>query len=214
MIPTDLSLVEPTTLTKLQKTYQFINQLDLIAINVKSSSGYLGTRLLMAYLTQAILIHQTGISITEIDAAAKELGMKYAPFPLIDEIGLEECLRIQESLADHYGYDVPQLLMQKVEHGIKGRQSGEGFYRYKKGKQLPPLTGMILKQLPVKKDKQTIKKQLLESLINESRICLNQGVIDNASDIDLISVAIVGFSAAKGGTLNYLSEQTVVQKTN
>ena len=46
--------------------------------------------------------------------------------------------------------------MKKVEQGMKGKQSGEGFYKYKKGKQLPPLAGMILKQLPVNKDKQTI----------------------------------------------------------
>ena len=189
-----------------KKAEQFVAQLEIRLVEVQSSPGFVSTRILMAYLMEALIIHQSGITIAEIDAAANELGMAYPPFILIDEIGLEECLRVQEALDDRLGCDVPQILMQKVEQGFKGKQSGEGFYKYKQGQRLSPLVGFIRQKLPMKQQKQSIKKRLLEKIINESRVCLNLELVKTPSDIDVLSVAIVGISAAKGGALRYLAD--------
>ena len=193
------------------KLQSLIHTLALITVPVKSAPGYLGTRILMAYLIEALKLHETGITITEIDTASEALGMRHAPFILMDQIGLEECLKVQEALADRLGYDVPRTLIHKVEQGMKGQSTGEGFYKYKKGLRQQPLTGLIRKQLPGKPDQQTIQKRLLEAIINESRACLNEKIVNDTKDIDLITVTMIGMSPSKGGALKYLQDTTQPQ---
>jgi 3-hydroxyacyl-CoA dehydrogenase/enoyl-CoA hydratase/3-hydroxybutyryl-CoA epimerase len=152
------------------------------------------------------------------------MDMTYPPFELLDELGLEECLRVSEALSDRLGYDIPKLLMDKVAQGLKGKHSGEGFYTYKNGEKQPNMLENIRHKLPWRADEKSIQTCLLERLINESRECLNLGVVEHADLIDLITVVFVGFSASKGGTLSYLdsykkdaaqqiqAEKTVVKK--
>jgi 3-hydroxyacyl-CoA dehydrogenase/enoyl-CoA hydratase/3-hydroxybutyryl-CoA epimerase len=189
---------------KLEQAESFAYLIEKTPIPIKSSAGFLSSRLLMAYLTESLMLHQSGISKTDIDQAALAMDMTYPPFELLDELGLEECLRVSEALSDRLGYDIPKLLMQKVEQGLKGKYSGEGFYTYKNGEKQTNILESIRHKLPWRVDEKSIQTRLLERLINESRECLNLGVVEHADLIDLITVVFVGFSASKGGTLSYL----------
>ncbi|MCK5896294.1 MAG: enoyl-CoA hydratase/isomerase family protein [Cocleimonas sp.] len=184
----------------------FAKTLQLKPIQVKSNSGYLGTRLLMTYLIESILIHQTGISTQAIDKLTTKMGMNHTPFDLIDTIGLNECLQVTEALADQLNYDVPSLLMQKNEQGLKGKESGAGFYRYKKGKKQLPILDKTLSSPSWKHKSKEIEKRLIEKIINEARSCLQQAVVNEQELIDLVATVITGFAAEKGGPLAYLEQ--------
>ena len=184
----------------------FVNALQLKPIQVKSSSGYLGTRLLITYLTESMLIHQSGISILAIDKLTANMGMNHAPFDLIDSIGLSECLKITEALSDRLNYDVPSILMQKNEQGLKGKNAGAGFYRYKKGRKQLPILDKTLSSPSWKNTSKDIEKRLIEKIINEARSCLQQEIVNDQQIIDLVATVITGFATKKGGPLAYLEQ--------
>jgi 3-hydroxyacyl-CoA dehydrogenase/enoyl-CoA hydratase/3-hydroxybutyryl-CoA epimerase len=184
----------------------FSKALNFKPIQVKSHSGYLGTRLLTTYLTEAMLIHQSGISTQAIDKLTAKMGMSHAPFDLIDTIGLNECLHVTEALSDRLNYDVPSILMQKNEQGLKGKDSGAGFYRYRKGRKLYPILDKTLSSPSWKHKSKDVEIRLIEKLINEARSCLQQTIVNDQQLIDLVATVITGFSTAKGGPLAYLKQ--------
>lgn len=184
----------------------FVKAIKFKPIQVKSHSGYLGTRLLITYLTEAMLIHQSGISTQAIDKLTAKMGMNHAPFDLIDTIGLNECLQVTEALADRLNYDVPSILMQKNEQGLKGKDSGAGFYRYRKGRKLHPILDKTLSSPSWKYKNKEVEIQIIEKLINEARSCLQQAIVNDQQIIDLVATVITGFSTAKGGPLAYLEQ--------
>ena len=184
----------------------FAVTLQLKPIEVKSNSGYLGTRLLMTYLTESMLIHQSGISLYAIDKLTEDMGMNHAPFDLIDTMGINECLHVIETLADQLDYDVPSILMQKNQLGLKGKDSGAGFYRYKKGKKQYPILDKTLNSPSWKTKRQDVEKRLIEKIINEARSCLQKEIVNDPEIIDLIAIVIIGFSVEKGGPLAYLQQ--------
>jgi 3-hydroxyacyl-CoA dehydrogenase/enoyl-CoA hydratase/3-hydroxybutyryl-CoA epimerase len=189
----------------------FATTLQLKPVEIKSNSGYLGTRLLMTYLTESMLIHQSGISLQAIDQLTADMGMRHAPFDIIDSIGINECLQVIETLADHLDYDVPSILMQKNQLGLKGKKSGAGFYRYKKGKKQRPLLDKTLNSPSWKTKRQEVEKRLIEKIINEARSCLQKEMVNDQEIIDLIAIVIIGFSVEKGGPLAYLQQLQVQQ---
>ncbi|HHL18599.1 MAG TPA: hypothetical protein ENJ33_02570 [Thiothrix sp.] len=193
----------------------FAKALQLKTIQVKSKAGYLGTRLLMTYLNESMLIHQSGISARAIDTQTSNIDMNYAPFDLIDSIGIKECLTVAEALADRLAYDVPSILIQKNEQGLKGKKSAAGFYRYKNGKKQHPLFDKTLNTPSWKTKRQEIEKRLIEKMINEARACLQEDIAESKELIDLIAIIITGFPIEKGGPLSYLEQlQTLATTEN
>ena len=184
----------------------FAKALKLTPIVVKNKAGYLGTRLLMTYLNEAMLIHQAGISVRAIDKETQNMSMEHSPFDLIDIIGIKECLTTSEALADRLGTDVPSILMQKNEQGLRGKKSGSGFYRYNKGRKKHPLFDKIFYSFSQNIKDKKIDKKLIEKIINEARACLQEEIADSKELIDLVTIIITGFPIEKGGPLYYLEQ--------
>lgn len=189
----------------LEDATSFIVALGLAPIRVRNSPGFVGTRLLMNYFSEALKLHQQGLSIADIDDAALALDMQYPPFEMMDIIGLEHCLTIMEILAERLSMDIPLPLMQKVDQGFRGKSAGEGFYKYKDGQKRPQVTDNLKRQLK-KPDSNAIQKALLSCIINEARQCEQEQLTENADLIDLITVQSLGFSLEKGGCLHYLKQ--------
>ncbi|CAA6827889.1 MAG: Enoyl-CoA hydratase / 3-hydroxyacyl-CoA dehydrogenase / 3-hydroxybutyryl-CoA epimerase [uncultured Thiotrichaceae bacterium] len=191
----------------------FISTLGLSPIYVKKSPGFVSTRLIMNYFSEALKLHQQGMRIADIDDAALALDMQYPPFEMMDIIGLEHCLTIMEILSEHLSIDIPLPLMQKVDQGFRGKNSGEGFYKYKDGQKRPQVTDNLKRQLK-KSDSTSIQKALLSSIINEARQCEQDNLVDCAAKIDLLTVKSLGFSLEKGGCLNYLKQTQTNENSN
>ena len=191
----------------------FAKSLSLTPIPVKSAAGYLGTRLMMAFLTESMLIHQSGTSITAIDKQTLKMGMRNAPFELIDNIGITECLRVAEALADRRGIDVPNVLIQKNEQGLVGKRSGSGFYRYKNGVKQDNLLNNKLTPSNKKLKPNAIEQRLIEKVINEARACLKEGIVEDEDVLDLVATMATGFAMQHGGPLNYLKVLQVAART-
>ncbi|MGH7611570.1 MAG: 3-hydroxyacyl-CoA dehydrogenase family protein [Candidatus Dormibacteria bacterium] len=99
------------------------------------SPGFIGNRILIPYLNEAIQALQQGVgSASDIDQVAK-LGFRHpmGPLELADFIGLDVvmgiCRVMHQGLHDPR-YAPPPLLERLVEAGDLGRKTGRGFHQY------------------------------------------------------------------------------------
>jgi 3-hydroxybutyryl-CoA dehydrogenase len=104
-------------------------------VTVKDSYGFVGNRILLPMINEAINCLYEGLAKpAHIDEVMK-LGMNHpmGPLALADLIGLDVCLNVMETL--YQGFEDPKyrpcpLLKQMVDAGYLGRKTGRGFYQY------------------------------------------------------------------------------------
>jgi 3-hydroxyacyl-CoA dehydrogenase / enoyl-CoA hydratase / 3-hydroxybutyryl-CoA epimerase len=84
-------------------------------------------------MLNAFRLLDEGMKPETIDAAMEAFGMPMGPIELADTVGLDICLAAGKALA---GKDAqaPQVLLDKVALGHLGKKTGEGIYRYERGK--------------------------------------------------------------------------------
>jgi 3-hydroxybutyryl-CoA dehydrogenase len=98
-------------------------------------AGFVTSRLLVAFLNEAIGLVEAGIATpADIDLACK-LGFGHAMGPLatLDLTGLDVILHAAQTIYDETGeakFAPPRLLRQMVTDGQLGRKTGHGFYDY------------------------------------------------------------------------------------
>ncbi|MCH8263563.1 MAG: enoyl-CoA hydratase/isomerase family protein, partial [Proteobacteria bacterium] len=127
---------ENTSQENKNKAAKFCRCIDRLPLPVKSSPGFLVNRILMPYLMEAVKLLEEGVPAQVIDRAATDFGMPMGPILLADTVGLDICLSVAEILGEALGLNVPEALRKKVKAGKLGVKSGQGFYQYKKGKQM------------------------------------------------------------------------------
>src|SRR5690606_334422 len=101
-------------------------------VAVKSAPGFLVNRVLMPYMLGAVERVERGESKELIDAAALAFGMPMGPIELMDTVGLD----VGTSVAKELGHEVPpnSRFASLVSAGNLGRKTGQGFYKWEKGK--------------------------------------------------------------------------------
>lgn len=105
-------------------------------IACKDTPGFVVNRLLVPYMSQALLMLERGdASAEDIDIAMK-LGTGYpmGPIELTDYVGLDTTLSILEGWVKAHpnepAFVIPKILQQKCAERKFGRKSGEGFYKW------------------------------------------------------------------------------------
>jgi len=106
------------------------------AIACKDTPGFIVNRLLVPYMSQALLMLERGdASAEDIDIAMK-LGTGYpmGPIELTDYVGLDTTLSILEGWVKAHpnepAFTIPKILASKVAEKKLGRKTGEGFYKW------------------------------------------------------------------------------------
>ena len=182
---------------------EFAKQLKKIPIIVKGAPGFLVNRLLMPYLNEAGVLLGDGISVESIDEAMLDFGMPMGPLRLLDEVGIDVAYDVARELAEafHDRMTVAPVLRQVYERGLKGRESGGGFYIYK-GKKERLNSGL---KLPSGKtlSPAEIQARLLGVMINEAKRCLSEGVVGSEDDVDVGMIFGTGFPPFRGGLVKH-----------
>ena len=103
-------------------------------VSCTDRAGFIVNALLFPYLNDAVKLHEAdGGSLEEIDTAMKETQLPMGPFELLDVVGNDVSLAIEETLVGafgHAGWEPAPTLVRLVEEGKLGRKTGEGFHRY------------------------------------------------------------------------------------
>jgi 3-hydroxyacyl-CoA dehydrogenase / enoyl-CoA hydratase / 3-hydroxybutyryl-CoA epimerase len=175
----------------------FVRQIDKLPLPVKDSPGFLVNRVLGPYMQNAFRMLGEGVKPETIDAAMEAFGMPMGPIELADTVGLDICLAAGKELAGRDA-QAPQVLLDKVALGQLGRKTGQGIYRYERGK---PAKGQ-----PGAWD-QSLIESLIEPYLNEARAVLAEGIVADAELIDAGLIFGTGFAPFRGGPLHYLESR-------
>jgi len=192
---------EKTTKKTLDVAHAFVTQIRKLPLPVKSSPGFLVNRILMPYLMEAVHMVDEGKQAEAIDQAALDFGMPMGPIALADKVGLDICLAVAQDLSPTTGDTVPEFLQQWVDSGRLGIKSGHGFYRYNKGK--PVLDKVSVSAA----EKQLISDRLMMRIVNEAKLCLDEGVVEDADLLDAGMVFGTGFAPFRGGVMQYAKDE-------
>uniref|UniRef100_A0A3Q0SZP5 Hydroxyacyl-CoA dehydrogenase trifunctional multienzyme complex subunit alpha a n=1 Tax=Amphilophus citrinellus TaxID=61819 RepID=A0A3Q0SZP5_AMPCI len=181
-------------------------------ITVKDGPGFYTTRCMGCLFVESLRLLQEGVAVTKIDSLARSFGFHVGPFMLTDEVGIDIGLHISEMLCKVFGsrYEGGNLEIVKtmVEKGLKGRKSGKGFFVYGK-MNVNPEVEEILKKYRVTapssvSSEYDMQYRLMSRCINESVMCLQEGIIATPLEGDIGAVFGYGFPPVHGGPFRFV----------
>lgn len=187
---------EQTNESVAQKALAFGRNIGKLPLGVKSSPGFLVNRILMPYIVEAVTMLDEGIAPEVIDKAATDFGMPMGPIELADAVGLDICKHVAEILSSALSMELPSNLKTLPENRL-GKKSGEGFYKYSKGK---PVKNKHARYT----NPQLVQDRLIMRLLNEATACLREGIVKEADLIDAGVIFGTGFAPFTGGPLEYI----------
>ena len=192
---------EKTSKRAQQVATALTKKIKKLPLPVTSTPGFLVNRILMPYLTEAVTLYEEGVPITVIDKISLDFGMPMGPIELADTVGLDICLHVAENLAESMPIQVPEQLRNLVNHKTLGKKTGQGFYKFKKGKIEKPKYDN--KYTPPS----DVEDRLILIMLNETMACLREKVADSKDLIDAGIIFGTGFAPFHGGPLQYIRDR-------
>ncbi len=178
-----------------EDTLAFTRKLDKLPLPCRSAPGFVVNRILMPYMTEAMLAADEGVPLALIDRTATQFGMPMGPIELADTVGLDVAAHVGKILAEAFARPTPKSAAALVEAGKLGRKTGQGFYEWRDGKPLKPATSGAAPE--------DLEDRLILQYLNEAVACLRDHVIDDADLLDAGMIFGTGFAPFRGGPLHY-----------
>jgi 3-hydroxyacyl-CoA dehydrogenase/enoyl-CoA hydratase/3-hydroxybutyryl-CoA epimerase len=200
----------------IQTLLKWVLEVKKTPIVVKDGPGFLVNRILAPYLNEAAYLLEEGVSVEALDEAALNFGMPMGPCRLMDEIGLDVCVKVGKIMHDGLGVRAtPSSLSTKLyEAKCLGKKSGKGFYLYdEKGKSTgknPDIT-KLLPPNKVVRDEMTLQMRLFLPMVNEAAYIFADKICDKASTVDVGMIYGTGFPPFKGGLLKWADTEGLEQ---
>jgi len=176
----------------------FLGRIDRLPAPVKSAPGFLVNRALTPYLLEAMIMLDGGMKKETIDKAATDFGMPMGPIELADEVGLDICLHVAETLRGSLNRDMPdapQWLKDKVAKGEFGKKTGKGLYDWKDGQ-------AVKAHEEAAPPPETIDRLILP-MLDACVTCLREGVVVGEDVVDGAMIFATGFAPFRGGPMHY-----------
>jgi 3-hydroxyacyl-CoA dehydrogenase/enoyl-CoA hydratase/3-hydroxybutyryl-CoA epimerase len=173
----------------------FTRRLDKLPLPCRSSPGFVVNRVLMPYMTEAMLAADEGVPLALIDRAAVEFGMPMGPIELADTVGLDVASHVGRILAEAFGLPVPRGTAELLAAGHVGRKSGRGYYAWQDGKPVKPAADG--------RAPDDLTDRLVLQYLNEAVACLRERVVEDADLLDAGMIFGTGFAPFRGGPLHY-----------
>ncbi len=203
---------EKTSDETIATIFELSKKLGKMPVVVKDGPGFLVNRLLLPYMAEAAFLLQEGMNIETVDKAyVKEFGMPMGPFALMDEVGLDVCIKVLKIFKKAFGSRVEMApCMEKLEKsGRLGKKNGKGFYKYdEKGKRTevdPSIyaeLGLASPSNPLS-NKECIERGVF-AMINECSLALLEDhIVNTPNEVDLAMIMGTGFPPFRGGLLKY-----------
>ncbi|HBU38091.1 MAG TPA: enoyl-CoA hydratase, partial [Planctomycetaceae bacterium] len=167
---------------------------------------FIVNRILLPYMNEAAYLFQEGIDTKRLDDIVRRFGMPMGPMELADEVGIDVGYHVAQILESTYGerMRIAEILRMVHEAGTLGKKSGEGFYLYSgKQKKVSNKVRNMCANATFTLDDDTTLKRLIYIMINEASRCLEEGVVESASTIDVGMIYGTGFPPFRGGLMRY-----------
>ncbi len=202
----EIIATEKTSEETLATAVAFARQLGKMVIVVKDKEGFIVNRILLPYMNEAAYLFEEGIDPKRLDDVVKRFGLPMGPMELADEVGIDVGYHVAQILETAYGERMCVADILKAVHkaGMLGRKSGEGFYVHTgKRKTVNSRVLNMRGNATFTLDNDTTLKRLIYIMINEASRCIEEGVVESASTIDVGMIYGTGFPPFRGGLLRY-----------
>jgi 3-hydroxyacyl-CoA dehydrogenase len=195
-------------------------RLRKVAVVSGVCDGFIGNRMLDAYLRQAWWLVEEGASPEQVDRVIEEFGFAMGPFRVGDLVGhdVSQAIR-QHRRASRPDYRVSTLPDKLCALGRLGQKTGGGWYDYPDGprRAIPsPVAGQLVESHRAeiggaarRVDDAEIVDRLVYALVNEGARILEEGIASRASDIDVVYLTGYGFPRARGGPMFYADQASL-----
>jgi 3-hydroxyacyl-CoA dehydrogenase / enoyl-CoA hydratase / 3-hydroxybutyryl-CoA epimerase len=191
--------------------YELSKKMGKMPVVVKDGPGFLVNRLLLPYMAEAAFLMQEGMSIDVVDRAyVKEFGMPMGPFALMDEVGLDVCMKVLKIFKKAFGdrIEIAPLMDKLEKSGKLGKKNGQGFYKYENGRR-GEVDSAIYSTLGLPEPKNPYtSKECIErgvfAMVNEaSRALIEDKIVETPHEVDLAMIMGTGFAPFRGGLMKY-----------
>ncbi len=185
-------------------------------IVVKDGPGFLVNRILAPYLNEAAFLLEEGVAIEALDEAALNFGMPMGPCRLMDEIGLDVCVKVGKIMHDGLGERaLPSELSTKLyEAKLLGKKNNRGFYLYdEKGKVTGknPDVVKLLTSKKIRKDEMELQMRLFLPMVNEAAYIFADRIVEKAATVDIGMIYGTGFPPFRGGLCRWADQEGLDQ---
>ena len=182
-----------------------------VGVQAGVCDGFVGNRMLAAYVGEVQAMTLEGAMPQEIDGALEGWGMAMGPLAVSDLAGLDVGYRIRkERKLTGEAAQFARVPDKIVEMGRHGQKTGAGYYKYdanRKRQVDPEIEALIRAEAEALQIKQRhipaeeIVERCLLRLANEGAKILEEGIALRASDCDVMYLNGYGFPAWRGGPM-------------
>lgn len=178
----------------------FCGAISRLPALVRDYPGFLVNRALTPYLMEAMVLMDEGVPKEVIDRAALAFGMPMGPVALADQVGLDICLNVAESLKSSLDKPLPEIsprLREMVQADQTGKKVGRGFYDWSDGAPRPATTASGADDI------QDLQDRLILPMLDACMECLRRQIVRDADQVDGAMIFATGFAPFRGGPLHY-----------
>src|SRR6056297_1695320 len=191
-------------------------------IVVNDGPGFYTTRILAPFMNEALLLLEEGASVEQLDRAMKQFGFPVGPVALFDEVGIDVGAHVADVLSSKFqerGAKTSTKAKELLDAGYKGRKNKKGFYRYeeesKKKKEVnPEIYRFFGGEERRGFDDSEIHHRMVLTMVNESVLCLEEGILESPADGDLGAILGLGFPPLLGGPFRYIDNEGAANIVN
>lgn len=180
-----------------QAACAFVKQIDKLPLPVRSEPGFLVNAVLAPYMLAAMRAVDEGVSPETVDEAMLAFGMPMGPIELVDTVGLDIAMAAGKQLAG--GAEAPRCLIERVEKGLLGKKSGQGFYDWSSGRAAKAAPGSVPAGLA---------ERLASPLIDRVEKLVADRVVADAELADAGVIFGTGFAPFTGGPMHFRQGMT------
>ncbi len=118
-----------------QSIFDLCQKIGKYPVMVRDTPGFIVNRVARSYYTESLKTLEEGVAdIKTIDRLLENAGFAMGAFRLMDTIGNDVNLAVTKSLFEGFfgepRFRPSRLQQQKVDAGLLGKKTGEGFYKY------------------------------------------------------------------------------------
>jgi 3-hydroxyacyl-CoA dehydrogenase/enoyl-CoA hydratase/3-hydroxybutyryl-CoA epimerase len=179
---------------------------------VRDGPGFFTSRVVAAYLQEALLMLREGVSLWLIDNVAQNAGMILGPLTVADMTSLDLLIDIFKSLAvdgrgaARYAPEAVMILQELTSRSRLGKKSRAGIYDYNSAQERidSPEFARLFAPAPEQPAAEEIERRLFVIQTLEALHATREGIIEDAGMADLASVLGWNYPAHRGGVMSYI----------
>ncbi|WP_372832373.1 fatty acid oxidation complex subunit alpha FadB [Pontibacterium sp.] len=202
------------------RTVAYATAMGKTPIVVNDCPGFLVNRILFPYFNAFNRLLIDGVDFQRIDRVMEQFGWPMGPAYLADVVGIDTLVHadhvMQEGFPERMGHDADVIAEALLAADCLGQKNGKGFYEYgvdDSGRRYKEPAGLARQLIADRmtqsldiSDQEIIDRMMIPMCLEAVR-CLEDGIVETATEADMGLILGLGFPRFRGGALRYIDTQ-------